>query len=91
MLLPAGLASGGLQVARAGQLVLFSLVGYCAARLLAARERGVDSHHRGAIIRDGRYLQAEALRHGAPLCLAGVAVSPADETKHFKLIGTTGT
>jgi type IV secretory pathway TraG/TraD family ATPase VirD4 len=91
MLLPAGLAGAGLLVARLGQLALFPLAGYCAAWLLAARERGADSHHRGTIIRDGRHLQTEALRHGAPLCLAGVAVTVADETKHFKLIGTTGT
>src|SRR5882724_12005447 len=29
--------------------------------------------------------------HGRPLGLAGLAVAPADETKHFKFIGTTGT
>ena len=55
-----------------------------------------DVHRRGACVMEGRRAQRCAHRRGriyaeAPLTLAGVAVTPLDETKHFKLIGTTGT
>ena len=45
---------------------------------------------------DGRRAQRRARRlkkryAEAPLLLAGVAIAPRDETKHLKLIGTTGT
>ncbi len=54
-----------------------------------------DAHKRGAVVTDGQAAlqQTERLkaRHGENLLtLAGVWVPPADETKHFKLIGTTG-
>ena len=54
-----------------------------------------DTHKRGAVVSDGQAAleQTERLkaRHGEQLLtLAGVWVAPADETKHFKLIGTTG-
>jgi type IV secretory pathway TraG/TraD family ATPase VirD4 len=65
--------------------------------LLAGRLKGADPneprHHRGT------YLDATAARTGVgrrpldpnSLSLAGIAVPSLDETKHFKLIGTTGT
>lgn len=54
-----------------------------------------DEHKRGAVVMSGEaaLAQTERLkaRHGDRLLtLAGVWVAPADETKHFKLIGTTG-
>jgi len=59
--------------------------------LLGHRER----HKRGTQIRDGAAAQRAGarLRRSEPgtLTLAGVAIPPLDETKHFKLIGTTGT
>ena len=62
---------------------------------LIARRRP-ETHKRGVLIADGS-ADATALR--APrkdrarslLTLAGVAIPPSDEAKHFKLIGTTGT
>jgi hypothetical protein len=57
------------------------------------------AHKRGAVVRDDEdalkqtLKQTERLKqkHGDRLLtLAGVWVAPADETKHFKLIGTTG-
>jgi type IV secretory pathway TraG/TraD family ATPase VirD4 len=63
---------------------------------LALRRVRADAHRRGAHVVDGKRAQRRARRlHGryaeAPLLLAGVAISRRDETKHFKLIGTTGT
>jgi type IV secretory pathway TraG/TraD family ATPase VirD4 len=60
--------------------------------------RAGAAHKRGAVVLDGQEAlqtlkQTERLkeRHGHELLtLAGVWVPPADETKHFKLIGTTG-
>lgn len=54
-----------------------------------------DAHKRGAVVTDAQaaLAQTERLkeRHGEQLLtLAGIWVPPADETKHFKLIGTTG-
>ncbi|HWX30978.1 MAG TPA: type IV secretion system DNA-binding domain-containing protein [Steroidobacteraceae bacterium] len=54
-----------------------------------------DAYKRGALLADGRASQRRSARlkqSGAELLtLAGIAVAAADETKHFKLIGTTGT
>jgi type IV secretory pathway TraG/TraD family ATPase VirD4 len=67
-----------------------------AAGCLAVRRARPDAHRRGAYVVDGRRAQRRAQRllkryTDAPIVLAGVAIPPRDETKHFKLIGTTGT
>lgn len=54
-----------------------------------------DAHKRGAVVLDGAQAVKETRRlkrkHGEDmLTLAGVWIAPDDETKHFKLIGTTG-
>jgi type IV secretory pathway TraG/TraD family ATPase VirD4 len=71
--------------------------------LLAAtvwqQSRGVrrrDTHRRGALIARRPASRWQPLRawggdDGSTLRLAGVRISLLDETKHFKLIGTTGT
>lgn len=63
---------------------------------LALRRGRSELHRRGAHVMDGKRAQRRARhlqkRYGQmPLMLAGVAIAPRDETKHFKLIGTTGT
>lgn len=64
------------------------LVGYVIGRGGEPRSR----HRRGARVIDLRGRIRAAVRHGpAQLTLAGVSVPAQDETKHFKLIGTTGT
>jgi type IV secretory pathway TraG/TraD family ATPase VirD4 len=96
----AGAALGGLGGERAGALqaagvlqtgmgaIVFAAVGYTAGRVLAARRwPSAARHRRGAIVTDGRCRR----RSVRLLTLAGLPVAPADETKHFKLIGTTGT
>ncbi|HEX4266430.1 MAG TPA: type IV secretion system DNA-binding domain-containing protein [Steroidobacteraceae bacterium] len=63
---------------------------------LSRRSSGRETHKRGARILDGGTAQRRAARRRLlqperPLTLAGVAIAPGDEVKHFKLIGTTGT
>src|ERR1700741_381004 len=67
-----------------------------AAAGLVLRASPADAHRSGAYVVDGRRAQRRArrlLRRYAepPVMLAGVAIPLRDETKHFKLIGTTGT
>jgi len=66
------------------------------AALLSRRSRMREAHKRGARILDGRKVQRRTarvrfLQPEPPLTIAGVAIAPGDEVKHFKLIGTTGT
>src|ERR1700739_3947570 len=60
--------------------------------LYALRARD-DAHKRGARVLEGRRgRRALRRRKGAgALELAGVPIAAAEETRHFKLIGTTGT
>jgi len=59
------------------------------------RRKASETHKRGVRLSDGASLQRRATRRAksAPesLTMAGIAIPGADETKHFKLIGTTGT
>ena len=60
---------------------------------LMARTRPGEAHRRGAQVLEGRQArraQRRRLRPGA-LQLAGVALKESEESRHFKLIGTTGT
>ena len=68
-------------------MLVVSLLFRCASR---------DTHKRGTRVLEGRRARRRALRLGkawgdSPVLLAGVRIAPLDETKHFKLIGTTGT
>jgi hypothetical protein len=77
-------------------------LGYTTGRVLAAPRARGSQHQRGAMVVDAppsrdtrpgpaaRAPQA-ALARASALTLAGVAIPPGDECKHFKLIGTTGT
>jgi type IV secretory pathway TraG/TraD family ATPase VirD4 len=60
-----------------------------------ARRSAREFHKRGVLIADGAPMQRRSARRkkspSALLTLAGVAIPPGDESKHFKLIGTTGT
>jgi len=57
------------------------------------RGQSQDTHRRGVVLIDGRPAQRRARRQSRAdgLTLGGVAIASADETKHFKLLGTTGT
>jgi type IV secretory pathway TraG/TraD family ATPase VirD4 len=68
---------------------------FSAGVVMAQRLRQPQIHKRGTLVKDGAAAQraGRRLRRRRPdiLTLAGVALPPLDETKHFKLIGTTGT
>jgi type IV secretory pathway TraG/TraD family ATPase VirD4 len=67
------------------------LFGYLAGLAGARNARGLNVK-RGTVIEDGRRLRRGRRRREATgLTLAGVPVPALDETKHFKMLGTTGT
>jgi type IV secretory pathway TraG/TraD family ATPase VirD4 len=61
--------------------------------VLALRTHGLDLHKRGARVLSGPSVRRAVRRRRSPasLRIAGVPLSSGEETKHFKLIGTTGT
>ncbi len=64
-------------------------IGYVTGRTTGTRGLSDVFHRRGAIVSDRR---SSPGRHSSPtVCVAGVPIAPEDETKHFKVIGTTGT
>jgi type IV secretory pathway TraG/TraD family ATPase VirD4 len=66
-----------------------------AACVRALRRTSSETHKRGVVVLDGASWQRRGLRlrkaDRGVLTLAGVPIPVQDETKHFKLIGTTGT
>ncbi len=64
-------------------------IGYAIGRTIGARGPQGPLHRRGAVISDR--LPTTGTKSGSALFLAGTPVAPEDETKHFKVIGTTGT
>jgi hypothetical protein len=99
------IAAGGLMECAVGAGV-GGLLGYGGGRVLATPSRDAEHHIRGATVFDAEDAAAErgtwrggGRARGASLgtrtrrtgiTLAGVPVPVADETKHFKLMGTTG-
>jgi type IV secretory pathway TraG/TraD family ATPase VirD4 len=86
-----------LEWARSGNAVLIAAVlmlGLAACSALT-RRKSPETYKRGVLLIDGRKSQRRTARRkksGAEvLTLAGIAIAAVDETKHFKLIGTTGT
>jgi type IV secretory pathway TraG/TraD family ATPase VirD4 len=71
---------------------IFAVVGFLGG-LFFARSVPDKSHLRGTRVVDGAATQQRELPPGAtsPLYFGGLPVLESDETKHFKLIGTTGT
>jgi hypothetical protein len=74
-------------------------LGYQAGRVLARRDAHSFRYVRGATVIDGQdFAEKRGSPHGrgrqrdaaVGVTLAGIPIPPADETKHFKLIGTTG-
>jgi type IV secretory pathway TraG/TraD family ATPase VirD4 len=63
------------------------------SRTWRPKERAV--HKRGVLIADGRPLQRRCARcrrrEPELVTLAGVNIAPGDESRHFKVVGTTGT
>jgi hypothetical protein len=69
-----------------------ALLGYAGGRTLANDAPSADSYRRGAVVAER---PAGDVRQSASpslaITVAGRAVALEDETKHFKLVGTTGT
>jgi hypothetical protein len=100
-----GVAHGGLMQLAAG-FAVSATVGYVSGRIIAKHESAEFSHQRGTLISDsdapdrppraresrGRDRDSAAQERGSEsVSLAGRRVPFADETKHFKFVGTTGT
>ena len=98
-----GIAEHGLLQFALGTAAAMAL-GYTGGRVVAEDVVDPKTHQRGAFVaddreliraprgRDGRGEHRRAERSRDPqITLAGTAIPVADEAKHFKLIGTTGT
>ncbi len=73
---------------------VYGALGYNGGLVSAKDEPSAKSHQRGSVVTDEPLAKPKANSRGArgnQITLAGAAVPMADETKHFKLIGTTGT
>ena len=72
---------------------LYATLGYRGGRAAAQFETQSKSHQRGSVVADAPRPKFKGRARGvdAQITLAGAAIPIADETKHFKLIGTTGT
>src|SRR5215475_8297803 len=77
-----------------GPLLALLVAGPLALSIAWRRGRDTDRHRRGARVLEGRaarrLVRRRCARYSAALRLAGVPVAPCEETRHFKLIGTTG-
>jgi type IV secretory pathway TraG/TraD family ATPase VirD4 len=85
-------AHGAAQVAIA--VGASALMGYAGGRSVAKSGALGGAHQRGSLVEDSLPAQrSNRDEHSSELCitLAGLEVPMCDETKHFKLIGTTGT
>jgi type IV secretory pathway TraG/TraD family ATPase VirD4 len=69
---------------------LCMLFGYSGGKVLAEDHRKSAAHQRGAVVREDDAPRPPRARSSV-ITLAGRQVPALDETKHFKLIGTTGT
>src|ERR1700730_10963441 len=96
-----GIAPGGVLEVAIG-VASFAAAAYASGRLLAGRKVASTHYRRGAVVADGTPPRAvpairasggkrDSLRADTAVTVAGLAVAPDDEAKHFKVIGTTGT
>ncbi len=79
-------------VLAAGTIVAIAAV----VRLCAVPRASREAHRRGAVVRAPRWTRRHTrrrhrIREGAPVRLGGAVLRPEEETRHFKLIGATGT
>jgi type IV secretory pathway TraG/TraD family ATPase VirD4 len=73
---------------------LSAMLGYAGGMSIAGSAEDDGVHRRGALVADSPPAPLSKSRQdarGAGITLAGTTVPAQDETKHFKLIGTTGT
>ncbi len=85
-----GLSGGWTQLLMA--LLVSMAVGFGGGRILALWTSDREpKHRRGALVSKVPSNEINEVRAAASITLAGISVPLADETKHFKIIGTTGT
>jgi len=91
-----GIASGSFLEMAAGVGVSAG-IGYATARVIARPPQPASVHRRGTYIADadttrrGQTARPSAKQAEGGITLAGLPIAQLDETKHFKIIGTTGT
>ena len=88
-----GMTHQGLMQMTLGAAVSAAL-GYTGGRVVARQSPDQVTHQRGSLVElDEPVVAGKRARKdcGAQVTVAGVAIPVQDETKHFKLIGTTGT
>ncbi len=67
-------------------------IGFVAGRGLALRPEAREAEHRrGAFVTRTPAMEIGEVHSAARVALAGISIPLADEAKHFKIIGTTGT
>src|SRR5258708_30928303 len=73
-------------------LLVFVYIGFAGGRGLALRPAAREpEHRRGAFVSKVPVKEIREAHSAVPVTLAGVSIPLVDETKHFKIIGTTGT
>ncbi len=94
-----GLVAGSAALEVSAAAAFSAALGYGVGRVLARRAAPALLHQRGALVLDepqrappvpARSRQGRAAAQER-ITLAGIPLTPEDEVKHFKLIGTTGT
>ena len=93
-----GLSLGGGAISTAAGAAVTVGLGYMSGRFLAKPPRAAAEHRRGTVVLDSRpamHIRPHRERAGrgrdAAITIAGIPIAQSDETKHFKIIGTTGT
>jgi type IV secretory pathway TraG/TraD family ATPase VirD4 len=94
----AGLSLGGGVFSTAAAAAATVGLGYVSGKLLARPSSAAVEHRRGTVVLDDEAVaRIRPQREGAgrardaAITIAGIPISQSDETKHFKIIGTTGT
>jgi type IV secretory pathway TraG/TraD family ATPase VirD4 len=94
----AAASSFGASISLVGGAAATAGLGYVAGRILAKPASAAGEHRRGTVVIENEQRQPSLLRRGpggnarsAAITIAGIPVTEQDETKHFKIIGTTGT
>jgi hypothetical protein len=85
-----GIASGSVLATGVGAGVCVA-IGYGAARAISRPPKPTSIHQRGTLIQGASSAREEPSGPREAITLAGLPIAALDETKHFKIIGTTGT
>ncbi|HEY4338748.1 MAG TPA: type IV secretion system DNA-binding domain-containing protein [Steroidobacteraceae bacterium] len=93
-----GLSLGGGAFSTAVSAAATVGLGYVSGRILAKPTTAAAEHRRGTVVLESERLvsrrpqgQSAGRMREAAITIAGIPIAPSDETKHFKIIGTTGT